>query len=133
MKTRIAIAALVGAAAGCADQHLLINHHYRKDGYEVSGIHGTWVWNEGKKTATLTMGEGFERRVLVDKDADYAVDTVTYRNDTYTRGAEGSKELFSDADSDFDTARRRYDIDAMDREWREMPPDEKARRQDFYK
>ncbi len=131
MKRFIPLAALLLAA--CADQHVLINHHFRKDGYEVSGIHGKWVWNELKRTATLTTGEGFEARVLVDKDGDFAVDAITYRNDTYTRGQEGSKELFGDADSDFDVARRRYDIDAMDKEWKEMPPDEKARRQDYYK
>lgn len=119
--------------AACADQHLLINHHFRKDGYEVSGIHGKWVWNEGRHTATLTTGEGFEQRVLVDSDGDYAVDSVTYRQDTYNRGMAGSKNLFEDADGDFEVARRRYGIDGMHKEWTEMPPDEKTRLQDYYK
>ncbi|KAF0243950.1 MAG: hypothetical protein FD180_2931 [Planctomycetota bacterium] len=124
---------LVVFISSCADRHLLINHHYRKDGYEVRGIHGTWVWNDVRRTATLSTGEGFERRVLVDKDGDFAVDEVTYRRDTYSRGLNGSKNLFEDADGDFDVARKRYDIDALDKEWKEMPPDEKTRLQDYYK
>ena len=119
--------------SACADQVLLINHHFRKDGYEVSGIHGKWVWNDLRHTATLTMGDGFEQRVLVDSDGDFAVDSVTYRRDTYSRGANGSKNLFQDADADFEVARKRYDIDAMDKQWKEMPPDEKARQQDYFK
>ena len=124
---------LVVFISACADQHLLINHHFRKDGYEVSGIHGKWVWKDSKGTATLTTGEGFDQRVLVDTDGDFAVDSVTYRRDTYSRGQNGSKNLFQDADQDFDVARKRYDIDAMNKEWKEMSPDEKARQQDYYK
>ncbi|MEK7469735.1 MAG: hypothetical protein AAB074_20370 [Planctomycetota bacterium] len=124
---------LVVFISACADQHLLINHHYRKDGYEVRGIHGTWVWNDYRRTATLTMGEGFEQRVLVDNDGDYAVDEVTYRRDTYGRGQGSATKLFEDADGDFGVARKRYDIDEIDKEWKEMSPDEKARRQDYFK
>jgi hypothetical protein len=119
--------------SACADQVLVINHHFRKDGYEVSGIHGRWVWNDTRHTSTLTTGEGFEQRVLVDKDGDFAVDLVTYRRDTYSRGQDGSKNLFQDADEDFEVARNRYGIDGLNKEWAEMTPDEKARRQDYFK
>ena len=124
---------LIVFISACADQHLLINHHFRKDGYEVRGVHGTWKWNDLRRTATLSTGEGFERRVLVDRDGDYAVDEVTYRQATFSRGQGGATNLFENADGEFEVARKRYAIDEVDKEWKEMSPDEKTRRQDYFK
>ena len=115
---------------GCVDQVVVINHHYRADGYTVRGFHGIWVYSEKKKTATLTFGEGFDERIYVDADGDYAVDRV---KDTYRRGQEGSEDVFRRADEDFDVARKRYDMDAEDKKWRAMTPDERARLQDYQK
>jgi hypothetical protein len=131
MKRLIPVIAVFISA--CADQVLVINHHFRKDGYDVNGIHGHWVYDSTKQTATLTTGEGFEQRVLVDRDGDFAVDLVTYRRDTYSRGQNGSNNLFREADEDFELARKRYGIDGLNKEWKEMTPDEKARQQDYYK
>ncbi|MCE9584971.1 MAG: hypothetical protein K8T20_20970 [Planctomycetes bacterium] len=124
---------LVVFIAACADRHLLINHHYRTDGYEVKGMHGAWQWDEKRGTTTLTTGEGFDQRVYVDKNRDHAVDTVRFRNETFVRGQDGAADLFQRADEDFELARQRYEMDDVDKEWREMSPDERARRQDYFK
>jgi hypothetical protein len=124
---------LVVFISACVDNQVLINHHYRTDGYEVKGMHGTWQWDEKKGTTTLITGEGFDQRVYVDRNRDKVVDTVTFRNETFQRGQDGSKDLFQRADEDFELARTRYGMDDVDKEWRGMSPDERARRQDYFK
>ena len=119
--------------SACVDRHVLINRHYHTDGYTVNGIFGKWTWDEEKQSVTLKVGEGFDERVYTDRPADGAVDTVVFRYETYSRSAPGSKELFERADSDLDTAKSRYDIEGIDKEWRAMTPDERVRREDYFK
>ncbi|NUN49811.1 MAG: hypothetical protein HUU15_13375 [Candidatus Brocadiae bacterium] len=121
------------AICGCADTHIMINRAYTTDGYTVKGIHGTYVWSEKKQRASLTTGEGFEARVYTDRDGDGAADEVLYQYETFTRDQAGTSEMFRRADEDMDLARARYDIPGLHAEWKAMTPDERARREDYFK
>jgi hypothetical protein len=121
------------ALAGCVDDTLVINRYYRESGYLVRGVHGVWVYDESRSTDALTYGEGFQERVYTDNDRDGKPDLISYRDEKIRRGSAGSEKLFQEADDRFEQARRRYEIAEIDREWRAMTPDERARRHDYFK
>lgn len=123
---------LVLAASGC-HQYILINHHYRETGYLVLGLYGRWNWDDVRQTMTLGVGEGFERRFYIDTNNDNLADSVEYQYETFHRGDPGTDELFRRADEDIAKAYGQYDIPEVDKEWREMTPDDRVGYEDYFK
>jgi hypothetical protein len=128
-----ALAGLAVFISGCVDSHVLVNHFYYSDGFMVKGIHGRYEWNETKGIGTLTIGEGFEERTYTDSDHDWKADEVKFQSERWKRGESGSEEVFREGDEDFEVARVRYGLEGIESEWRAMPPDERARKQDYFK
>lgn len=120
-------------AAGCsgsvhkAGNDLLSNHYYSRDGYQIDSPYGVWLHKSGENKNTLTIGDGYRRRNLIDKDCDGSVDTLEVNDRTFFRHDPGAEPLFAEADATLARYRGWIHVDETHAHWKSMSVSELAK------
>lgn len=110
----------------------LKNTYYEEDGYRIKHADLIYTYDQSEGKRTLTAGDGYQKRIYVERTGDDRVDVIRYRGEEIQREEGENNSAFERADREWSYYTEQLDTEDVHEKWASMSTEERLQKEGYY-